>query len=185
MRGDGVPVTQNIESYVRWRGDIGLDVSPFNLIDNLVLCKLAYYDLSSLPEVASENGLSVRECAERLGDTACTQGLQTSGTFLATCAASERFGPLLIRSYVDVDSAVYDTQFCAMEFVLDDQHSFIAFRGTDNTLMGWRENFEISFRPALAQQRDHPQAQKVAVIGIVLITLIFNPRQLMGERPLA
>ena len=40
-------------------------------------------------------------------------------------------------------------------------------------------------RPALAQQRDHPQAQKVAVIGIVLITLIFNPRQLMGERPLA
>ena len=40
-------------------------------------------------------------------------------------------------------------------------------------------------RPTLAQQRDHPQAQKVAVIGIVLITLIFNPRQLMGERPLA
>lgn len=152
-RGGGLPATQNIESYVRWRGDLELSVSPFNLIDNLVLCKLAYYDLASLPEVAGEEGLTVRECAERLGDDAATKGLQPTGTFLATCAASERFGCLRIRSYVDVDGIEHDTQFCAMEFVLDERRSFIAFRGTDNTLVGWREDFEISYRPAVAQQR--------------------------------
>jgi len=42
---------EHINQYVKWRGDIGFETSPFNEIDNLVLCQFSYLDMK---EVLSE-----------------------------------------------------------------------------------------------------------------------------------
>ncbi len=36
--------------YIRWRGDLSFQASPFNAVDNLILARLSYIDFNDLPE---------------------------------------------------------------------------------------------------------------------------------------
>ena len=112
---DSMARSQNIESYVRWRGDVPFSESPFNDVDNLVLSKLAYYDFSVAPEAAGTTGIELGEAFRRYGTSIGQKGiLDDSGTFLAAVAAAPRFSHLGLRNYVDIDGVEYGTQFCAM-----------------------------------------------------------------------
>ena len=42
--------------------------------------------------------------------------------------------------------------FSAIKISLDNDTNFISFRGTDDSLVGWKEDFEISFRTTGAQK---------------------------------
>lgn len=147
-------VSQNIESYVRWRGDLSFEESPFTAVDNLVFSKLAYYDFSGVPQAAGQEGLALRECPARADGEICLKGVTRSrDTFFSTCARSRRFGGATLRNYVDIGNVEDGIQFCAMEFVLSDGLSYLSFRGTDNTLVGWREDFDISYRRIASQKQ--------------------------------
>lgn len=73
-------------------------------------------------------------------------------------AASPRFRDLpVINLEADTDAAS-ETQFAAMSFVLDPDTVYIAFRGTDRDLLGWKEDFNMSFMeevPAQAMAADY------------------------------
>ena len=130
-----------------------------SLADNVVLCRLAYYDFGSLEEAAGPHGLALRACVERLGATAFPKGMGDDG-FLSLCASSRRFGDVVLRSYVELGDEERGLQFCAMEFVLGTRVSYVAFRGTDSTLVGWREDFQMSFKRIPAQEEAHAYLQR-------------------------
>lgn len=44
-------------------------------------------------------------------------------------------------------------QFSAVVFTLGNDHSYIAFRGTDNSIAGWKENFLMSFTEEVLAQK--------------------------------
>jgi hypothetical protein len=46
------------------------------------------------------------------------------------------------------------TQFAAMAWALPDGTVFLSFRGTDNTLIGWKEDFNMSFCDSVPAQRE-------------------------------
>lgn len=73
-------------------------------------------------------------------------------------AASPRFRDLpVINLEADTDAAS-ETQFAAMSFVLNPDTVYIAFRGTDRDLLGWKEDFNMSFMeevPAQALAADY------------------------------
>jgi hypothetical protein len=144
----------SIESYLGWRGDIPFSVSPFSEIDAIVLCKLACYGLVALDEAKTEAGLSLAECTEEASGLIAPKGLNSEGRgFFEKTAATKRFGDVRVCRYVDTEPSLERTQFSAEEFRLPDGRIFVAFRGTDSTILGWKEDFELSFKETEAQKR--------------------------------
>ena len=61
----------------------------------------------------------------------------------------------------------WETQFSAITFILDDGTLFLAFRGTDETIVGWKEDFNMAFLspvPVEFQIRELAQCQTVHII---------------------
>ena len=64
-----------------------------------------------------------------------------------------RFGSLTVSDYVNIIDAKADEQMCAMLFWLDEDTVFVSFRGTDSTIIGWKEDFSLSYLKETPGQR--------------------------------
>ncbi|GAA3808500.1 Mbeg1-like protein [Cellulomonas soli] len=149
----------DLRDYLRWRGDISLAERAFNDVDNLVLCALAYLDLGGVIPAPGGGSVSVRVAAERL-TTARSAAPPGGGdrrlalmpaALLTELAAARRFSGAELSDYVDLVDERVGTQFAALSVHLDDGTTYVAYRGTDNTLVGWREDFTMSFQEVPAQ----------------------------------
>lgn len=91
--------------------------------------------------------------AHTLGLVAPVHDWRHSEELLRACCASPRFSQLIACRAKEVWSREAETQFFAMTFLLpDDLGAFVAFRGTDDTLVGWKENFNMAFDSATGAQ---------------------------------
>lgn len=131
-----------ITDYVNWYADLTFYDMPFNEVDNLVLSTLAYYSFSK--DCSSDKGVSVRRGVKSSLENNC---------FLTAVCDSRRFGSLLISDYCEVFSRDTSTQFGAMTFHLYDNVYYIAFRGTDDSLVGWKEDFIMSYKLTESQRK--------------------------------
>lgn len=146
----------NMSSYLDWRGDVPLDASPFNVVDNMILSELAYVDMGPVADdVSGELGLTLREVSERLAsvgfESRCLAEIPEG--FLLKVGHSGRFGDVRVTGYVDVLDHESNCQFSATTFDLANGDCYVAFRGTDMSTVGWRENFMMSFEVTAAQRR--------------------------------
>lgn len=145
----------NITDYVRWVGGTDFEGRPFSRVDNIVLCQLCYLDLKDIIEINSARGeMTVRECVAALtskGLSIRKMAPDDSERFTAlvkACASSKRFGSLYISSFTDIYIEDEAVQFSAMTFSPNSGGKgwgFVAFRGTDSTIAGWKEDFMTSF----------------------------------------
>lgn len=76
-----------------------------------------------------------------------------SGILLRHAAQSVRYRDVRIRDYLNVIDTETEEQISAVTFVLPGNVYYIAFRGTDNTLVGWKEDFKLSYRDETEGQR--------------------------------
>ena len=147
----------NIYGYVKWMGDRTFDEKAFNDIDAVVLCTLCYYEL----KVSPDNGgrpMTLRDLHRRILAEREKQPVYTairnewSEDFCEIAAKSPRFGNMLVKNYTESLDHKNAVQFAAVTFELPGHFNFIAFRGTDDTLAGWKEDFMISFTRTQAQE---------------------------------
>ena len=155
---------ETMEDYIRWRGDLSFEQVPLGRIDNMILCELSYVDYKNVIPAKNPDGITLRECGKRIKKKNCYKLLNLYGGhddfFYAVCE-SKRFGDLLIKNYVDIFEEKDDVQFSALEFEINPKLSYIAYRGTDNSLVGWKEDFMISFTRIKAQDYAKDYLQKV------------------------
>lgn len=151
----------DIRDYLELRGDITLAERPFNDVDNLALATLAYLDFTDVVGGPSTGAAGVRltdACGELLaragGDVSTrVRSLATiDERFVVAAGGSARLGDTTLRDYVDVRDDERVMQFSAVTADLDNGETYVAFRGTDTTLVGWRENFVLSFAVTQAQR---------------------------------
>ena len=134
--------------YLSWRGDLPFTRDPFNEVDNLILSELAYTKMEQIvagPD--SADLLPLREvCAayERLGYKGVGNA-NNAYPLLKAAAATRRFGGIRVGSFVNRIDREKEIQFSAVTFFPEDGTAFIAFRGTDNSIVGWREDFNLSY----------------------------------------
>ena len=144
----------NIVDYMEWRGDVSLDHAPLNEVDVLVFCQLSYLPMEGIVPSGTGEGDAIT-----IGD-ASRRMLLDPGSFhdeydVEFCRAlvdTPRFTGLQLcgfRSELDPDR---EEQFCAVTVRLPDDEVLVAFRGTDGTLIGWKEDFNMSFRPTVPSQ---------------------------------
>jgi hypothetical protein len=69
-------------------------------------------------------------------------------------AASPRFRDIGVNFYVDRLDTGEEKQFSAIVFVLGDGTAYVAFRGTDTTVVGWKEDFNMAFMSPIPSQTD-------------------------------
>lgn len=149
----------DIRDYLELRGDITLAERPFNDVDNLALATLAYLDFTGIVGAPGERGVRLTDaCGELLaragGDLSTrVRSLATiDERFVVAIGGSARLGDVVLRDYVDVRDDERVMQFSAVTAELDNGETYVAFRGTDTTLVGWRENFVLSFAVTQAQE---------------------------------
>ena len=145
-----------LSDYVGWMGDLSFEAYPFNELDALVLSLLSYYDFTSaFPEAVKIKTIRLGDCAWRIASEPLP--IRITGTdmgydaVLEQAVKSKRFGDLVISSIVDLLDPSIPLQFAAMCFGCP-EFNFLALRGTDSSLAGWKEDFMIAFTRTTAQE---------------------------------
>lgn len=145
----------NILDYISWRGDLSFKQSKFNEVDNLILSTFAYFPLDNL--FFEDEKITIKEIYSRaisVGIEDKEYILQGDKELFSAMANSDRFGKLMISNYVNKIDEVEEKQFSAVTIFLPDDTIYVAFRGTDNTFVGWKEDLNMSFSTDVPAQRD-------------------------------
>ena len=146
----------NILDYVKWRGDLTFTQDPPNGVDALIFSALSYISYGGAVENSPETPVPLKVAAEdffsRENEEARVRVKQDLD-LLHLAATSVRFGSSEICMYRSEFIPEQETQFAAMTFLLDDGSMFLAFRGTDYSLVGWKEDFNMTFQQTIPAQR--------------------------------
>lgn len=149
----------NIYDYLSWRGDLTFEERPFNDVDNLICSVFSYLNFTGILGEGAAAHMTIREAFDRLLSNLTTGEVEGFCTlakieprFATLSAQSRRFGEAVLHDYVDVYDKERLLQFAAVTIDLTPDISYVAFRGTDATLVGWREDFMTSFSVTAAQE---------------------------------
>lgn len=170
----------NILDYLSWRGDLTLAQSPFNEVDNLILAELSFVNFTGIvPGPGEGEGVPLHTAAEAFfrshegGDMG--MGVLVPDeipALLRRMAECPRFREMRVncfRDHLDVRKA---EQFAAVTVELGDGSLYLSFRGTDDTIAGWKEDFLLGCQPEVP-------AQKKAVAYVKAVAGQYPRRKLM------
>ena len=163
----------NLIDYLAWRGDIPFSVSPWNEVDGLMCAVLSYLNFHGLQD---HRGWTLRE-AKRIDLLIEAQG-NTFGPrkkMFEAMAATARFGDCRMHHFIALTDEDASMQFSAMCMDLPDDTKAVVFRGTDNTLVGWREDFNMSYQTRV------PAQQAAAYYLLKAAKLTNRPIRLIGH----
>ena len=142
--------------YIQWRGDLSFTQVPPNSVDALIFSALSYLSFSGSVEAMPEVPISLADAADeffRLTDQESRCRAKADLSLLMEAAHSRRFGSCMVLQYRDTLIPEEETQFAAITFLLDNDSAFLTFRGTDFSLIGWKEDFNMSFQETIPAQR--------------------------------
>lgn len=152
-----------ILDYIAWRGDLSFDVAPFNEIDALICCEFAYLKLQGIvPDEFTKDGIALSQAASAFfaapdimerSDMGLLFGEEVVGLFRAM-AATRRYGQMRLCGFVERLDEVREKQFAALTLLLEDGSFFVVFRGTDDSLVGWKEDFNMTFMASVPSQKE-------------------------------
>lgn len=150
----------NVGTYLDWRADVSFAGAPFNEVDNAILSLLAYTEFEGVVPGVGGKKLSIEAVTKQFFQMHTTEELMKSEStnkeapfLLKKMAGSGRFGGTKIGDYVAVVDNETQTQFSAITYYLPDDSVYIAYRGTDTTLIGWKEDMNMCFMPEMPGHR--------------------------------
>ena len=135
----------NISDYLDWRGDITLEKDPFNEVDNLVLAQLAYTDFDGIVPGVGQGmeSITIQEAHDTFFSIYSEKEIMARASttkvapfLMHKMVKSERFKNMRLMNYINEIDEENQTQFSAVSFLLDDHTIYVAYRGTDNTIVG-------------------------------------------------
>lgn len=137
----------NLYDYLNWRGDLSLKQAPFNDIDALILSRVSYLPFDGIVPESFKECISLGEAnaaLEAAGDSVHYM-MKADKALLPAAAACPRFSPMLLSGFTNRIDAGLEKQFSAMVIAPGEGRHFISYRGTDNSMVGWKEDFNMSF----------------------------------------
>lgn len=149
----------NMLDYLSERGDTPFSRLPLTPVDALILSTLSYIQFDHL--IAKEkreapNLLELSQMFWELPDEGRKHRLRDSRDeeLLASLGKSRRFGDLRLTEAKELFDERRELQFAAVTFLLEDGKALAAFRGTDGTLTGWKEDLNLSFLDVIPGQQE-------------------------------
>ena len=147
--------------YLDWRGDLTFDIVPFNKIDALLLSQISYtildgvvrksfYEKKTLAQVAKDFS-DLPDSEERINIGFLINDRTTE--LMMRSAETARFRNIEVCGFRNIYSEENVEQFAALTFLINGKN-VITFRGTDDTIVGWKEDFNIAWLPEIPAQKD-------------------------------
>ena len=140
----------NMVDYLAWRGDLPFEAAPWNEIDGLLIATLSYLDFHGGRD---PKGWTLEEMARiDLLQEGTSNSFAGRKKAFEAMAAGERFRRCRVHHAIALTDAEIGMQFSALCLDLPDGTTCVAFRGTDNTLIGWREDFNMAYTTRVPAQ---------------------------------
>ena len=156
----------NFLTYLKWRGDLSVKDFPFNEVDALILSELVYIHFENIvPGVGEDGSISIREANAKYEKSTAREMFyyKDKENLFDVLAFCPRFANMTLCNYVSTYDQKEQEQFAAMHVNVAPNFTFIAFRGTDSTVVGWREDLNMSFMmPVPAQKSAVEYVEKTA-----------------------
>lgn len=152
----------NLLDYLEWRGDLTLFQAPFNEVDNLILAELSFVDFGGIvPAPGGGASVPLQEAAEAFfagfpNGEKIDMGVLIPDAIphmLRKMAACRRFQDMKLNCFVDWLDTEKAEQFAALTVETGDGLLYLSFRGTDDTLAGWKEDFHMACLPEVPAQK--------------------------------
>ena len=136
--------------YIKKYGHYSFRELPMTEVDSLALCQLSYLKFEGMVPQLGENKPAVSLASlkkhpdyEKL--FADVRFEESNRALIESMLSRRRYRNLKMNFYINLVAKQRETQFSAITFVLDDGTVYVAFRGTDETIVGWKEDFNMAF----------------------------------------
>ncbi len=144
----------NILDYIKWRGDLSFEQSEFNEVDSVIMARLSYFDFDGVFKAFNEE-MTIKEAYEKYAKLPDRDILWKDDVKLfPAMAESERFKDIVITRFAKKTDKDIEEQFAALTCIMPDKSILISYRGTDMTVNGWKEDFNMSCMDILKSHLD-------------------------------
>lgn len=134
----------NINDYLNWRGDLKIcEEFPFNELDSMVLARFSYLPFN---RIDVKPGMTIKDISKAMADFKEDDFIYHGDMELAhNLGASKRFSNMIVSNLVDINDIQIEKQFSAITIHLSYEEIYISYEGTDKTLNGWKEDFNLAY----------------------------------------
>lgn len=141
----------NINKYLKWRGDIPFSSKyGFNEIDSMILARFSYLPFDKINIKESE---SLQEISKRMIKLDDKEFIYNGDKELITnLGSSERFKNIVVTDFESVNDIETEKQFGAITVHLSEKEMYVSYVGTDFSINGWKEDFNMAFMEAVPCQ---------------------------------
>lgn len=153
----------NIHDYLLWRGDLELTSSPFCEADDMILARFSYMPFNKI-EITHYDTIETisKKFKEFKNEDFAYPG---DMELINLMGKSNRFKNMHLNDFVSITDVKSEKQFAAVTIHLDDNNMYISFNGTDDSIIGWKEDFNLSFMDNIPSHKEgtnylEKQAQK-------------------------
>ena len=141
--------------YLTWRGDLSPAAVPFNDVDALIFARLSYIPFDGIVPAGFEAGKPLPEAAQQaLAKSTVREDsvtAQEDKRLLSLLAQSPRYQGLSLCGFESTIDLAAEEQFAALTIRMP-LGACVSYRGTDGTLVGWKEDFNMSFSSVVPGQ---------------------------------
>lgn len=170
IKGSEGDKMENILNYVRLRQDISFQMSPFNVIDALILSDLAYVDWNN---IVKDEKVALQRACRQYFKMHTPEEIQRKYVFsnnvpnlAKEVSRSNRFKDISLMKYREDFDEEKNIQFSVVTFILPDETLFISYRGTDGSITGWKENMQMTYMSHLPCQKMAAEYAEEIIDGI-------------------
>ncbi len=146
----------SIQDYLKYYKDYDFNEEPFNDVDNVLLSLISYVNLSKI--FKNKTHVTIKEASDLFWSSTTEKevneeirAVRKASYLIREMAKTKRFKNLKLYNYqYIVDS---ETQFGAVTIDLLNNMIYVSYRGTDNYVVGWKEDFQMSYIFPVKAQR--------------------------------
>ena len=145
----------NVLDYLEWRGDLSFEQDKFNEIDACILARFSYLSLKNIVDMSGTK-VSIKDAYAKYDETKDSRAVywKDDPALFKLMSESNRFKDLNLLYHVTKNNDDEMEQFSAITIELNENSYYLSFRGTDNTINGWKEDLLMSFDDKVSSQQD-------------------------------
>lgn len=163
----------NLFDYVHWRSDLSFDQAGLNEVDFAIFSQIVMipYSLSiDMPQLNTNKSISLEQLGlliqknktSFVNNIGLIIPVQLVDLIIKVCN-SNRYKNIILKNYISDICINKEMQFTALTLDLEDDIRVVVFSGTDDTIIGWKENFNMMFTyPTEAQKSSLSYLEKVS-----------------------
>ena len=142
----------NIIDYLKWRGDLTFKQDNINEVDAIILARFSYLPFK---EINFAKKHTISEISNKMQDLNLDKFIwEDDKEFIIKLGNTRRYKDLIITDYKEILDIESEKQFAAITIWLPNKYKYVSFRGTDMSLVGWKEDFNMSFMKNIPSQKE-------------------------------